>query len=83
MERTSLVRSADEGALMAAVVTDHVRRAWQAIAWYVNGVTGQSRYADYVAHETQRHPDREPLSEREFWRAHYAQQDADPGTRCC
>lgn len=76
------IRSADEGALMAAM-TGTARRVWKAVAWYVNGVTGQSRYADYLAHERERHPDRVPLTEREFWRAHYAQQDADPGARCC
>lgn len=68
---------------MSAVVTDAARRVWRAVAWYMNGVTGQSRYAHYVAHERARHPDREPLGEREFWRAHYARQDADPGARCC
>lgn len=68
---------------MASVMTDAARRVWRAVAWYVNGVTGQSRYADYVAHERERHPDREPLTEREFWRRHYAAQDADPGARCC
>lgn len=68
---------------MTAVATDRVRRMWRAVAWYMNGLTGQSRYADYVAHERTQHPDRVPLSEREFWRRHYADQDADPGARCC
>ncbi|MCI1020285.1 YbdD/YjiX family protein [Microbacterium sp. C5A9] len=68
---------------MAVVGRDAARRVWRAVAWYVNGVTGQSRYAEYVAHERARHPGREPLGEREFWRRHYAAQDADPGARCC
>ncbi|CAH0170224.1 hypothetical protein SRABI98_01253 [Microbacterium sp. Bi98] len=68
---------------MSAAVTDAARRIWHSVAWYMNGVTGQSRYTAYVAHEQERHPEREPLTEREFWRAHYAQQDADPGARCC
>lgn len=68
---------------MGAVATDRARRAWRAVARYVNGLTGQSRYADYVAHERERHPGQVPLSEREFWRRHYAAQDADPGARCC
>ncbi|WP_091231482.1 YbdD/YjiX family protein [Microbacterium sp. 3J1] len=68
---------------MVAVAADRARRVWHAVAWYLNGLTGQSRYADYVAHERSQHPDREPLSEREFWRRHYASQDADPGARCC
>lgn len=58
-------------------------RAVRAVAWYVNGITGQSRYVRYLEHERAVHPDRAPLTEREFWRRHYAEQDADPGARCC
>lgn len=68
---------------MASVMTDAARRVWRAVAWYMNGITGQSRYAQYVEHERSMHPDREPATEREFWRRHYAAQDADPGARCC
>ncbi|GAT72517.1 YbdD/YjiX family protein [Microbacterium hydrocarbonoxydans] len=68
---------------MSTVTAGPVRRAWGALAWYLNGLTGQSRYAAYLEHERTRHPDREPLTEREFWRRHYAAQDADPGARCC
>ena len=60
-----------------------LRRGWHALAWYANGLTGQSKYACYREHEESAHPDREPLSERDFWRQHYARQDADPGARCC
>ncbi len=63
--------------------TQAVRRGWRALSWYLNGVTGQSKYACYVEHERAAHPEREPLTEREFWRQHYAAQDADPGARCC
>lgn len=68
---------------MSVAVAEAARRIWHSVAWYMNGVTGQSRYTAYVAHERERHPEREPLTEREFWRAHYAQQDADRGARCC
>ena len=68
---------------MTTVSVGPVRRAWRAVVWYLNGLTGQSRYAAYVAHERSQHPDREPMSERDFWRRHYAEQDADPGARCC
>jgi uncharacterized short protein YbdD (DUF466 family) len=67
----------------ADAIASPLRRAWRALAWYVHGVTGESRYAAYVAHERAHHPEREPLTEREFWRRHYARQDADPGARCC
>ncbi|WP_456285725.1 YbdD/YjiX family protein [Microbacterium sp. JZ70] len=52
-------------------------------ARFVSGMTGQSRYAAYLAHERERHPDGEPLTEREFWREIHRAQDLDPGGRCC
>jgi len=58
-------------------------RAWRAAAWYVRGVTGESRYDAYVAHARAAHPDRPPLSAREYWRRVYREQGANPGARCC
>jgi len=58
-------------------------RAWRGVAWWVRGVTGEARYDAYVAHERAAHPDREPMTPREFWRGVYREQDAHPGTRCC
>jgi len=60
-----------------------IRRAWGAVRWYVRGVTGESRYDAYVAHARAAHPDREPLSARDYWRRVYREQDANPGARCC
>lgn len=60
-----------------------LQRTAKHTAWYVNGLTGQSKYAAYLAHHQTTHPDTPPLSEREFWRDHYAAQDANPGARCC
>lgn len=56
---------------------------WTSLRWYVRQVMGDDAYATYVAHERSAHPDREPLGEREFWREHYAEQDRNPGSRCC
>lgn len=58
-------------------------RAWRGLVWYLKGLTGESRYAAYVAHARQTHPEAEPMSEREFWREHAAWQDANPQGRCC
>lgn len=58
-------------------------RAWGAVRWWVRGVTGEARYDAYVAHHRAHHPDVAPLTERQFWRAEYARQDANPGSRCC
>ncbi|NED69061.1 YbdD/YjiX family protein, partial [Streptomyces sp. SID10244] len=40
-------------------------------------------YARYLEHAARTHPDRPPLSEREYWRHRYAEQDRNPGARCC
>jgi len=58
-------------------------RAARGVRWYVTNLMGDTAYATYVAHQRATHPDAEPLTEREFWRARYAEQDADPGSRCC
>jgi uncharacterized short protein YbdD (DUF466 family) len=60
-----------------------VRRGWRALAWYVTGVLGESDYARYVAHLRRVHPDAAVPSVREYWRVRYAEQDANPGARCC
>ncbi|NDZ93990.1 YbdD/YjiX family protein [Streptomyces sp. SID6673] len=62
---------------------DTVRRGWQAVSWYVGSVMGDRDYARYLEHAARTHPDRPPLSEREYWRHRYAEQDRNPGARCC
>lgn len=51
--------------------------------WWWRGVTGADAYERYVAHLRREHPDAPVPDEREFWRAKYADQDANPGARCC
>lgn len=65
-------------------------RAWRAtcsavrsVGWYLGELMGDHDYAKYVAHLRAHHPDREVPSEKEFWRARWAAQDANPGARCC
>ncbi|GAB2463663.1 YbdD/YjiX family protein [Xylanimonas ulmi] len=62
---------------------ESVRRAWRALAWYVKGVLGESDYQRYVAHLRRHHPSAPVPSVSEYWRARYADQDANPGARCC
>jgi uncharacterized short protein YbdD (DUF466 family) len=64
-------------------VVDRARRGWRAVAWYVAGLTGESDYQRYVAHLRRRHPGAPVPSVGEYWRARYAEQDANPGARCC
>ena len=60
-----------------------IRRAIAGIRWYVTNLMGDTAYATYVTPLAARHPDREPLGEREFWRERYAAEDRNPGSRCC
>lgn len=57
--------------------------AARAVRWYATNLMGETAYATYVEHHRRTHPDSEPMSEREFWRRRYAEQDANPGSRCC
>ncbi|MGW9715520.1 YbdD/YjiX family protein [Micrococcus aloeverae] len=59
------------------------RRTWQAVRWWVRQLSGEGRYDAYVAHHRVHHPERAPMTEREFWRAEYARQEENPGSRCC
>lgn len=70
-----------EGRAAAAVAL--LARAGRAVHWYAKGLTGESRYDAYVAHERRAHPDREPMSRDAFWRADARWQDANPQGRCC
>ena len=67
----------------SAAEASPARRAWMAVRWWIRGVTGEAKYDAYLAHQRAHHPDAEPLSERAFWRAEYARQEANPGSRCC
>lgn len=51
--------------------------------WYVKELMGDNDYAKYCAHHSAHHPGEEPLTEREFWKARWAHQEANPGSRCC
>jgi uncharacterized short protein YbdD (DUF466 family) len=75
------------GAGVAAAARTGLRsqlhRAWGGLVWWAKGVTGESKYQAYVDHERRVHPDRTPMTERQFWRDEYARQDANPEGRCC
>lgn len=57
-------------------------RAHRALGW-LHELTGEGAYRAYVAHRQRTHPGEPVLGEREFWRERYAEQDANPGSRCC
>ncbi|MFC4605570.1 YbdD/YjiX family protein [Rhodococcus kronopolitis] len=59
------------------------RRAARGLWWWVTSVMGDHDYARYAEHLRRTHPGTPVPSEREYWRARYADQDAHPGARCC
>ena len=58
-------------------------RGWRNLRWWVGSVLGDTAYARYVEHLRRLHPDAPVPTEREYWRQRYAEQDANPGARCC
>ncbi|MCZ9309289.1 YbdD/YjiX family protein [Corynebacterium uberis] len=58
-------------------------RALKAVRWYLGAMMGEQDYPRYVAHLRAHHPDAPVPTEREFWRNRWAEQDANPGARCC
>jgi len=46
-------------------------------------VAGMPDYAGYLAHMAERHPDRRPMSEREFFEEYVNARYGDGASRCC
>jgi uncharacterized short protein YbdD (DUF466 family) len=62
---------------------DVVRRGWDAARWYVREVMGDNAYQRYLDHHSSHDPTAAPLSERDYWRTRYRDQEARPQGRCC
>ncbi|PZU35297.1 MAG: DUF466 domain-containing protein, partial [Actinomyces sp.] len=45
--------------------------------------TGESAYDRYVERHRREHPDHEPMSEREWWRARAEHDERNVSTGCC
>ena len=58
-------------------------RVVRGLGWYVTSLMGDRAYETWVAHLALEHPGQTPVSEKEFWKARYDEQDASPGARCC
>lgn len=50
---------------------------------FARGILGSDAYDKYLAHHRVTGCAHAPMTEREFWRWKYAQQDASPEERCC
>lgn len=64
-------------------MSERVLSAVRGVRWYVTSLMGDRAYDTWVAHLALEHPDQTPVSEREFWRARYREQETTPGARCC
>lgn len=60
-----------------------VINAVRSVRWYVGELMGDFDYAHYVEHLQRHHPQATVPTEREYWKARYAEQDRNPGARCC
>lgn len=73
----------DQGGSVLQTGWSLVCRSGRGIRWFFTSLMGDGAYATYVAHHRRTHPGVEPLTEREFWREKMADQDRNPGSRCC
>ena len=53
------------------------------VYWYVAEMLGENAYHHYVEHLRAHHPEAAITSEKEFWRHKWAEQEKNPGARCC
>lgn len=60
-----------------------VAAAWSSFRKFCRALFGDDNYDNYVSHLRRNHPDAEIPDVRTFWREHYAEQDRNPGSRCC
>ncbi|GHS87780.1 hypothetical protein AGMMS50218_10380 [Actinomycetota bacterium] len=60
-----------------------ILRAARAVRWYTRELLGESAYDRYLARHEARHPDGEPMTAREFWRARSDDAAGRTGTGCC
>lgn len=51
--------------------------------WFLRGVTGADAYERYLGHLRRVHPDAAVPTRAEFWRQRHADQERNPGSRCC
>lgn len=50
---------------------------------FARGILGSDAYDKYLAHHRVSGCQAPPMTEREFWRHKYAEQDRSPEGRCC
>ncbi|PJM72896.1 hypothetical protein CS006_06450 [Bifidobacterium primatium] len=60
-----------------------IRDTWHEFRAFWRDLTGENAYERYVERHRRNHPDHEPMSEREFWRARDDFNETHQSTGCC
>ena len=53
------------------------------VGWYIHQVMGDSAYDNYLEKHRRVHPDKKPLTKREFWRERDDFNEGNVQTGCC
>ena len=53
------------------------------VAQVIRQIIGAPDYATYLAHLREHHPERDPLTEKDFLRERLVARYSRPGSRCC
>jgi uncharacterized short protein YbdD (DUF466 family) len=61
----------------------NLKKAVDAIVWYLREVSGEVDYDRYVTHARRNHDDAPVLSRRDFERRRARERDERPSARCC
>ncbi|MCS6712118.1 YbdD/YjiX family protein [Brachybacterium sp. EF45031] len=67
----------------ASVSRPDLPALWREVRRFARGVLGSDAYDKYLTHHRVTGCSHPPMSEKEFWRAKYAEEDANPRGRCC
>ncbi|MBT1165356.1 YbdD/YjiX family protein [Bifidobacterium simiarum] len=62
---------------------EEIGEAWGRFREFWRDLTGENAYDRYVERHRRQHPDHEPMSEREFWRARDDFHETHQSTGCC
>lgn len=66
-----------------ARILSRVRAAARSLRWFVRELMGDSAYDKYVERHRLDHPDHEPMTPAQWWRAKADAEASAPQTRCC
>lgn len=60
-----------------------VIRTARQVNWYIGQVMGDAAYENYLTRHNRVHPDKQPLTQREFWRSRDTFNEENVQSGCC